>query len=88
MAIFQFTPNATAPFQFTANLDGTDYNVIIVWNVYRRNWYINIIAGDGTRVLTRALVASPASYDISLTAGIFTSTIVFHEGPQTFEVLP
>lgn len=84
----QFTPSPIAPFQFQAVLDGTGYNVIITWNVYRRGWYLTAYQQNGIPVVARALVASPATYDISLVAGYFTSTLIFREGTENFEVSP
>lgn len=89
-----FTPTPLAAFQFQAVLDGDQYTVIVTWNVYRGGgtgrdgWYITIQDANGTWIVTKALVASPATYDISLTAGYFSSTMVYREGTGNFEVSP
>lgn len=83
-----FTPTTDAAFQFLATLDGSDYNVIITWNIYRADYYLNIFTKNGVVALSRALVSSPEGYDISLTAGIFTSTFVYRQSTNTFEVNP
>lgn len=81
-----FQPTSVAPFQFQAQLDNAQYTVTIPWNVYRAGWYISIATPSTSPVVFQALVASPDTYDISLTAGTFTSTIVFRESSGNFEV--
>lgn len=91
MTTTAFTPTPIAPFQFQATLDGTVYNVVITWNVYRASgfgWYVGVYQENGILVFLRALVASPPDYPISMTAGYFASTLVFYDGPQRFVVLP
>lgn len=88
MTAFAFAPTATAPFQFQPILDGDVYTGIVTWNVYGRRWYLNLYALNGTRVLTIPAVQSPDNYDISLTAGYFTSKMVFRASSNSFEVTP
>ena len=87
--VVQFTPTPVAPFQFQTTLDGTLYTITITWNVYRAGgfgWYLNIYEENGVLVLSRALIASPPDYAISLTAGYFSTTLVFLEQTQQFVV--
>lgn len=87
--VIQFHPSPLAPFQFQATLDGTAYNITITWNVYRASkfgWYINIYQENGVLVFTRALIASPPGYNISMTAGYFATSIVFLDQTQQFVV--
>lgn len=93
MTTVPFVPTTLAPFQFQATLDGAPYNVVVTWNVYRggaggSGYYISVYDQSGTRILTLAMVGSPPDSDISLTAGYFSSTLVFREDSQTFEALP
>lgn len=61
-----FTPSGTTspPFQFDATLDGNQYLVTTTWNLFRRGWYINVFAVDGTLIATKALIASPGGLSI------------------------
>jgi hypothetical protein len=61
---FQFTPTIQSPFSFKPTLDGEIYNVTCPWNIARQSWFISIAGVDGTSVVYRALVGSPAGQTI------------------------
>jgi len=88
MTIIQFLPSPISAFQFIAELDGNNYNCIVTWNVYGQRWYITVANQDGTPVFTLPQIGSPNNYDISLTAGYFTSTMVFRQSLQRYEINP
>ena len=71
--IVKFTPNPYSNFQFQANLDGTNY--------------INIYTLNNKRILTLPLIGSPLEYDISMTAGYFTTKLIYRESMQQFEII-
>ena len=73
-------------FQFQATLDGESYNVSVPWNFYAQRWYVSVFDQFNVRVLTLPLIGSPDDYDISLTAGYFTTKMVFRASSQSFEV--
>lgn len=85
-----FTPTSGVPFQFQAVLDDNiTYNVTITWNVYRAGgfgWYINVYQQNGQLVFSRALIASPPDYDISMTAGYFQTKILYLDGLNRFAI--
>jgi hypothetical protein len=57
--IIPFVPsNISAP-EYLVRLDGTNYKLIVTWNVSASRYYINIYTTDGQWVLTTALVSSP-----------------------------
>lgn len=82
-----FTPTPLAPFQFQAILDGATHDVTARWNVFGQRWYVEITNSAQERVLLIARVGSPRGVDISLTAGYFTTKIVWREPDQQFEVI-
>lgn len=88
--VVQFQPSTTNAFQFQPTLDGDIYTCIVTWNLYGQRFYINVIGLDGTLIFTLALIGSLPAPDpgISLTAGYFTSTMVFRQQSQTFEINP
>lgn len=88
MSVTPFVVSQTQVFQFQATLDGSAYNCTVTWNVDAQRWYLNVFDGTGTRVLTRAVVGSPPGKPLSLVWGYFTSTLVFWQDQQTFEVSP
>ncbi len=87
--LVNFQPSPTAPFQFNATLDGNTYNVIIPWNAYGLRYYINIYDTSNNIIMTKPLIASPDNYNINLLFGYFTSsTLVFRDSSQNFEITP
>ena len=83
-----FDPNPLTAFQFPATLDGGQYTIIVTWNSAGQRWYINIYDQNYVVVATVPLINSPPNYDISLTAGYFTSTLIYRKATMTFEVSP
>jgi hypothetical protein len=83
-----FSPTPLGPFQFQATLDGVEHNVIVTWNTYAQRWYCNIYDQSGVLIVAIARVGSPPNYDISIVAGYFTSTMVFRQATNKFEVSP
>lgn len=75
-------------FEFTATLDGNSYSIIVTWSIYAQRYYVNILRTDNTLVLSIPLIGSPNDYDISMTAGYFTSTLVYREYSRQFEITP
>lgn len=86
MMLYPFTPLQNQNFQFQPTFDGTQYNIVITWNFWGQRYYVNIYTLNGGLVLSIPMIASPDDYSISLTAGYFTSTLVFRDSTQTFEV--
>jgi hypothetical protein len=85
---YNFQPLPNSPFSFTPTLDGVQYTVQIRWNVFGQRWYMFIYTLQQVLVLSRAVAGSPDDYDIPLTFGYFTSTIVFRQSTQNYEVSP
>jgi hypothetical protein len=88
VTIYPFTPSAQALFQFQPTFDGTTYNVIIPWNLGGQRYYVSVYTLAGDLVYNLPQVASPDNYDINLNWGYFTSTLVFRDSSQQFEVSP
>lgn len=94
-----FTPSASAPFQFQATLDGAVYTVILTWNLFGQRYYVNIYTLDGTRVLSIPLIGSVGSpadvftktglavQSVSMTAGYFTTQLIYRPVNQRFEIV-
>lgn len=88
MTTYLFAPSPTAPFQFQPTLDGEVYHVVVTWNLFGQRYYVNVMTTSGALVLCLPMIGSPPDYDISLTAGYFTSTLVWRPSAGWFEVLP
>lgn len=86
-----FTPSllSSPPFSAQVALDGQNYTLATAWNIYRGGWYYSLTDQFGNLIITAALVASPPNYSILLAPGIFvTSTILFRDATQNFEISP
>lgn len=88
MSIFDFRPTATAPFEFQPTLDGQVYTCIATWNVFGQRYYLTCYTLAGDVVFNLPMIGSPLDYDISLTAGYFTSKLVWRSANNQFEVTP
>lgn len=84
-----FTPSTAQAPQFTVTLDGNQYNVIVTSNFFRNGqggnggYYVNVVAVDGTPVVSRALVGSPVGLQLQAlawNAGKVTATTVDPHG--------
>jgi hypothetical protein len=85
--LIDFQPGqGVPPFQFQATLDGAAYNVIVTWLWGGQRWYLSLFDQSNNWIFTRAMVGSPPDYDISLTAGYFTTKLVYRVSTNQFEV--
>ena len=82
-----FTPSNNSNFQFQVTLDGSQYNIIVNWNIYGERYYVNIYDVNNTLVVCLPLIGSPLNYNISLTAGYFTTQLVYRVQNNQFEVI-
>ena len=85
--IIAFNPVPNQNFQFQATFDGQSYSVVLSWNIYGQRYYINIYDQNSNLVVCRSVVGSPDGYDISLTAGYFTTKLVYRASSNQFEVI-
>ena len=84
--LISFPSNTTASLTFQATLDGTIYTCVTTWNMYGQRWYLNIYTLEQTLIVCTPLIGSPPDYDISLTAGYFTTTIVYRIQNSQIEI--
>ena len=84
--IINFNPSPKVNFQFQATLDGKNYQCRINWNLFGQRYYFNVFTLRGVRVLTIPLIGSPVDHDISLTAGYFSTSVVYRVGKNQIEV--
>lgn len=82
-----FKPSKKSNFQFLANLDGTNYNCVIRWNLFSQRYYLDVYTNRRSLVIAIPFVGSPNEYDISLTAGYFDTKIVYRYPSQQIEVI-
>ena len=85
---FDFNPSDTEAFQFQPSLDGNTYTVIVTWNIFGQRYYVNIYDSNNVLIVSLPMISSPPGYDISLTKGYFSSTMVFRGIDNRFEVSP
>jgi hypothetical protein len=89
---YQFAPSASAnpPFSFSPQLDGVQYNATVTWSLFGQRWYLNLVALDGTPILTTALVGSPtgiALENLEWSGGVVTATTSTPHGLKVGRVI-
>lgn len=82
-----FVPSASSNFQFQLTLDGNQYLAVVNWNLFGQRYYVNIYTLAGTLVLCIPMIGSPNFYNISLTAGYFTTMLIWRVESGNFEIL-
>ena len=84
-----FTPSASAAFQFQATLDGQIYNVVVTWNLFGQRYYINVYDLSNNRIVSQPMLPSPIGYNLNLVGGYFTtSSLVWRVDNNQFEISP
>jgi hypothetical protein len=83
---FNFSPSTSSQFTFQPTLDGQVYTVTVPWSLFGERYYVQIATLQGTVVVLLPLIGSPPDYDISLTAGYFSTTLVYRASTNQFEV--
>jgi hypothetical protein len=85
-AYYKFLPSPNAPFIFTTTFDGAIYTVTVLWNLSGQRYYVQITDQNGALIVNIALIGSPNDYDISMTAGYFTTKLIYRTSQNQFEV--
>lgn len=62
---FNFTPSATAAFQFQPTLDGQVYNATILWSLFGQRYYLQLADLSGNIIVYEALAGSDTGVNIS-----------------------
>lgn len=74
-----FVPSNVAPPQFQATLDGSIYNVLVLWNLAGQRYYVQVADQSGNIILYLSMVGSPtglALATVTCTQGTVTATCV------------
>lgn len=83
MALFDFTPNTLAPFQFQPTLDGRTYICFVTWNFAAQRWYVDLYDTEGAVIFSIALIGSPTGVPIQALSwehGRVTATTLIPHG--------
>jgi hypothetical protein len=81
-----FSPSPTSNFKFEVTLDNADYTIIVNWNLFGQRYYVNIYDLSGALVATLPLIGSPDFYNISITAGYFSTSLIYRSSSNNFEI--
>jgi hypothetical protein len=85
----QFQPSPRETFAFSATLDGTVYQMVVMWNLFGQRWFLNCVATNNVLMFSVPVIGSPAEGDINLVGPYFQqSTLVFRTDTQQFEQTP
>jgi hypothetical protein len=78
-------------FQFDLTLDQLSYTASLTWNVFGRRLYFNLLALDGTLVVSRSLIGSPDAIAIQSLVwanGRATAVLVAQHGFPKLATVP
>lgn len=84
---YDFAPNTTALPQYIFPLDGIDYNAIVIWNFAAERFYLNVLTMADVLVFSAPLIESPPDHDYSISAGYFTTQIIYRVANKQIEVI-
>lgn len=65
MTTYPFTPSTLSNFQFGPTLDGSQYNAVVVWNVFGQRYYLNVYSLEGALVCSLPMVGSPEAIPLA-----------------------
>lgn len=82
-----FVPSSSSNFQFQATFDAQVYTVIVTWSLFGQRYYVNIYDSSGVLIVALPMIGSPDFYNVSLTAGYFTTQLVWRVQSGNFEVI-
>jgi len=87
MTIYPYQPTTAANFQFQPVLDGQVYSVILTYNHFAQRMYVNIYDQSSNLIVSLPLIGSPPYQNISMTAGYFTTQLVYRPDLQQFQTI-
>ena len=74
--VYDFTPSATAPYQFQPTLDGQLYLATVKWNLAGQRWYMELISQGGALVFLQSLKSSAVGQAIAAASWFVSSSDV------------
>lgn len=80
-----FSPPASQPFTFRANVGGISLFGSVPWNHYAQRYYLQLKNSQNEVIACVPLVSSPDDYDINLALSTGSGSLVFRESTQQFE---
>jgi len=83
---YDFLPDGITAPQYNFMLDGGSYTAKVTWNIFGERYYLSIYNTGGALVFSLPLIPSPKGADISISAGYFTTKIVYRYQNNQIEV--
>lgn len=87
MTIIDFSPTTTSVFTFQPTFDGSVYTCVVSWNLAGQRYYVSCYSLAGILIFNLPLIGSPLDYDISITAGYFTTKMVYRVQSGVIEII-
>jgi len=84
---FQYQENNSSNFQFQPTLDGQVYNAVVTYNIFGKRNYLTITDLRNNLIFSLPVIGSPDGFDISISAGYFTTKIIFRTSSNQFEII-
>ena len=87
MNVYQFTPSSVSNFQFSDTFDNTTCTIVVSWNIAGQRYYINMYDNSNALIVCMPLIGSPPTQNISMTAGYFSTQLVYRPDLGQFWVI-
>ena len=85
--VIPFIASTTNLFQFQPTFDNQTYTCIVPWNAFAQRYYVVCYTLSGDLVFNVPLIGSPPNSNISITAGYFTTQLIFRKWSNQFEII-
>ncbi|WP_321868599.1 hypothetical protein [Paraburkholderia tropica] len=91
VTLIPFVPSATTLFTFTAMLtdssgNSATYIFTTPYNIFGKRYYLTCTDVQGNHQFTVPLVGSPDQFDIPLTAGYFSTSVLYRGSTGNIEI--
>jgi hypothetical protein len=91
VTLIPFTPSNTDLFTFTAvliddNGNSDTYVFTTPYNIFGQRFYLTCVDTQGNHIFTVPLTGSPDQFDIPLTAGYFSTSVLYRASSGNIEI--
>jgi hypothetical protein len=84
--VIDFAPSNSAPFQFQATLDNSNYTAIVTWNLAGQRYYVNLYSLAGDLIFCLPLISSPSGLQIQIASWFAGKALITTAVPHGYKV--
>jgi hypothetical protein len=91
VTLIPFSPSYNTLFTFTAVLtdfsgNQNTYVFTTPWNIFGQRYYVTCVDQQGNHIFTVPMIGSPDIFDIPLSAGYFSTSVLYRTSSGNFEI--